>query len=204
MATLRESWSFSTGTLRGHEGTPLVFGSTMYIVTPFPNIAYALDLAAPVKPAVKWKFEPSPSPRAVGKACCDVVNRGWALVGDKLIYNLLDAHTVAVDINTGREVWRTKLDEVENGVTMTMSPLVIRDMVLVGNSGGEMGAHGWLAALDVNSGEVRWRAYATGPDSLVRIDAGYRPFHEWMRTPNSGMTSWPQEEWPSGGGASWG
>ncbi|MGH7636483.1 MAG: PQQ-dependent dehydrogenase, methanol/ethanol family [Gemmatimonadaceae bacterium] len=204
VGNLRESWSFSTGTLRGHEGTPLVAGSTMYIVTPFPNIAYALDLAAPVKPAVKWKFEPNPSPRAVGKACCDVVNRGWALAGDKLIYNLLDAHTVAVDVNTGREVWRTKLDEVENGVTMTMSPLVIRDMVLVGNSGGEMGAHGWLTALDVNTGQVRWRAYATGPDSLVRIDHTYRPFYEWMRTPNSGMTSWPQEEWPRGGGASWG
>jgi glucose dehydrogenase len=52
---LREAWTFSTGTLRGHEGAPLVVGSTMYIVTPFPNIAYALDLSADVQPSVKWK-----------------------------------------------------------------------------------------------------------------------------------------------------
>ena len=82
----------------------------MYIVTPFPNVAYALDLTKPGAP-IKWKFEPNPSPDAVGKACCDVVNRGWTLADGKLIYNLLDDHTVAVDTATGKEMWRTQLEE---------------------------------------------------------------------------------------------
>jgi lanthanide-dependent methanol dehydrogenase len=142
------AWTFSTGENRGHEGAPLVVGNTMYLVTPYPNVAYALDLTKP-PPHVKWRFEPNPAPIAIGKACCDVVNRGWAIGGGKLIYNLLDAHTVAVDLAAGRQTWRTKMDEVEHGVTMTMAPLVVKDMVLVGNSGGEMGVHGWIAALDV-------------------------------------------------------
>lgn len=200
---LREAWSFSTGTLRGHEGTPLVIGSTMFIVTPFPNISYALDLAAPVQPTIKWRHDPSPSNRAVGKACCDVVNRGWAYANGKLFYNLLDNHTIAVDTETGRELWRTKLDEVERGVTMTMPPLVVKGKVIVGNSGGEMGAHGWLAALDENTGELIWRAFATGADSLVRIDSTFRAPYDWMRGADLGERSWPQDEWARGGGASW-
>ncbi len=204
VTSLREAWSFSTGTLRGHEGTPLVIGSTMYVVTPFPNIAFALDLAAPVQPTLKWKHHPNPSPTAVGKACCDVVNRGWAYADGKLVHNLLDAHTIAIDAQTGKELWRTRMDEVENGVTMTMSPLVLKGKVLVGNSGGEMGAHGWLAALDLATGRELWRAYATGPDSLVLIDSTYQPFYPSMRRPNAGVTTWPAGEWARGGGASWG
>ena len=135
----------------------------MYVVTPYPNIAYALDLTKPGAP-IKWSFAPNPSPMAIGKACCDAVLRGWAYADGKLIYNLLDAHTVAVDAKTGKEVWRTKMDNVENGATMTMAATVFGDKVYVGNSGGEMGVHGWLAALDVKTGKELWRAYNTGPD----------------------------------------
>ncbi|HEX8271490.1 MAG TPA: PQQ-dependent dehydrogenase, methanol/ethanol family [Longimicrobiaceae bacterium] len=202
-ATLEMAWSFSDGTDYGHEGAPLVAGSTMYVVTPYPNVAYALDLTKPGAP-IKWKFEPNPAPMAVGKACCDAVNRGWHLADGKLIYNLLDAHTVAVDTATGREVWRTKMASVEDGVTMTMAPLVVRDRVLVGNSGGEMGAHGWLAALDVKTGRELWRAHSTGPDSVVRIGADFRPFYAWMRGRDLGATTWPGDAWRHGGGAVWG
>ena len=204
VARLRESWSFSTGTLRGHEGAPLVVGNTMFLVTPFPNTAYAIDLAAPVQPTVKWRFDPNPQQRAVGKACCDVVIRGWAYADGKLIYNLLDAHTVAVDAETGKEVWRTAMDDVGRGATMTMSPLVVGNKVLVGNSGGEMGVHGWLAALDVATGRQVWRAFATGPDSMVRLDSTFRPFYAHMKRPGLGISTWPPDEWGRGGGASWG
>jgi len=88
----------------------------------------------------------------VGKACCDAIIRGWAYANGKLIYNLLDDHTVAVDVKTGKEVWRTKMGNVENGETMTMSPFVVGNKVFVGNSGGELGKIGWLAALDVDTG----------------------------------------------------
>ena len=165
---LRIAWSFADGVLFGHEDAPLVIGDTMYIVTPYPNNAYALDLSKPGIP-VKWVFQPHPSLLAVGKACCDAVNRGAAFADGKLIYNLLDDHTVAVDAKTGKQVWRTKMDNVEDGVTMTMAPFVVGNHVLVGNSGGEMGVHGWLAALDVDTGKEQWRAYSRGPDTLVKI-----------------------------------
>lgn len=203
VARLEIAWTFSTGQTRGHEGTPLVIDNTMYLVTPFPNVAYALDLTQP-PPHLKWTFAPAPSDVAIGKACCDVVNRGWAYADGKLIYNLLDAHTVAVDVSTGREAWRTKMDEVTRGVTMTMAPLVVKDMVLVGNSGGEMGVHGWIAALDVRTGRERWRAFSTGPDSLVRIGPRFRPFYDYMKGKDLGVTSWPADAWRQGAGAVWG
>src|SRR5664279_4949837 len=168
VATLKIAWTFADGTQYGHEGAPLVVGDTMYLVTPYPNIAYALDLGKP-SPSVKWSFQPNPSPTAIGKACCDAVIRGWAYADGKLIYNLLDDHTVAVDAATGKEVWRTAMDSVKHGVTMTQSAFVADGKVFVGNSGGEMGVNGWLAALDVKTGKELWRAHAVGPDSDVRI-----------------------------------
>ena len=187
----------------GHEGAPLVVGDTMYLVTPYPNIAYALDLSKPGAP-IKWSFAPNPSPMAIGKACCDAVLRGWALADGKLIYNLLDAHTVAVDAKTGKEVWRTKMDNVENGATMTMSAAVYGGKVFVGNSGGELGVHGWLAALDVKTGKELWRAYNTGPDDQAKIGADYNPFYDWMKGKDLGATTWPQGMAVHGGSASWG
>jgi hypothetical protein len=97
---------------------------------------------------VKWKYEPQPARAAQGVACCDVVNRGAAYADGKVIYNTLDNHTVAVDAETGEEVWKTKLGDINRGESMTMAPLVVKDKVLVGNSGGEFGVRGWLTALD--------------------------------------------------------
>ena len=105
---LHASWTFSTGVLRGHEGQPLVVGNTMYVVTPYPNVSYALDLAAEGQP-LKWKVRPENSQTAVGLACCDVVNRGAAYADGKIFYNLLDGHTVAVDVATGALLWRTQM-----------------------------------------------------------------------------------------------
>jgi alcohol dehydrogenase (cytochrome c) len=201
--SLRMAWSFSDGTLFGHEGAPLVVGETMYLVSPFPNIAYALDLSKPGAP-IRWAYSPEPLPVAIGKACCDAVIRGWAFAEGRLVFNLLDAHTVAVDAKTGKELWRTRLARAEDGVTMTMSPLIARGKVFVGNSGGEMGAHGWLAALELTSGKELWRAFSTGPDSLVRIGPDFHPYYGWMRGKDLGATSWPSGAWRQGGGAVWG
>src|SRR5262249_15837638 len=100
VAKLRPAWTFSDGTQNGHEAAPLVSDNTMYLVTPFPNIAYALDLTKAGVP-IKWSFAPNPTPVSIGKACCDTVNRGGAYANGKIIFNLLDAHTVAVDAKTG-------------------------------------------------------------------------------------------------------
>jgi len=203
VAQLKMAWTFSDGAQFGHEGAPLVVGDTMYVVTPYPDIAYALDLSKPGAP-IKWSFAPNPAPMAVGKACCDAVLRGWAIAEGKLIYNLLDDHTVAVDLATGKEVWRTKLDNPENGTTMTMSAAVFGDKVYVGNSGGELGSHGWLAALDVATGRQIWRAYATGPDEAVKIGPDFKPYYSWMKGKDLGVASWPAGMWKHGGATSWG
>lgn len=158
---LKLAWSFSTGVERGHEAAPLVVGETMYVVTPYPNYLYALDLTKP-GPAVKWTFTPEPSPRSQGAACCDVVNRGAAFANGRIYFNTLDNYTIAVDAETGAEVWKTKLGDAEKGESMTMAPLVVKGKVLVGNSSADLGVRGWLTALDEGTGAVAWRAGAAG------------------------------------------
>ena len=202
-AGLEAAWTFSTGVLRGHEGQPLVIDNTMYLITPYPNVAYALDLTQPGYP-LKWKFRPENDPRAAGKACCDLVNRGASFADGKLVYNLLDGHTVAVDAATGAQLWRTKVVDVAIGATITMAPIVVKDMVIVGSSGGEMGVRGFLAALDLGTGKERWRAYNLGPDADVKITERFAPFYDHDRGVNLGATSWPGEAWKIGGGAAWG
>jgi outer membrane protein assembly factor BamB len=93
-----------------------------------------------------------------------LVNRGAAYAAGRIFYNTLDAHTVAVDAASGKELWKARVGDVNQGETVTMAPLVVKGKVLVGNSGGEMGVRGWLTALDANTGELAWRAYHTGPD----------------------------------------
>ena len=200
---LKAAWTFSTGVLRGHEGQPLVIDNTMYLITPYPNVAYALDLTQPGFP-LKWKFRPENDERATGKACCDLVNRGASFADGTLVYNLLDGHTVAVDAATGVQRWRTKVVDVATGETITMAPIIVKDMVIVGSSGGEMGVRGFLAALDLKTGAERWRAYNVGPDADVKITGRFTPFYDHDRGKDLGVTSWPGDAWKRGGAAAWG
>src|SRR5215207_2105266 len=203
VASLKLAWSFSTGVMRGQEAAPLVVGSTMYVVTPFPNTLYALDLTKPGAPT-KWKYEPKPLPAAQGVACCDVVNRGAAYADGRIFYNTLDNQTVAVDAQTGKELWKTKLGDINNGETITMAPLVVKGKVLVGNSGGEMGVRGWLTAVDAATGAIAWRAYHTGPDSLVLIGPRFKPFYKSDQGTDLGVKTWPPDKWKQGGAGAWG
>jgi lanthanide-dependent methanol dehydrogenase len=200
---LRAAWTFSTGVLRGHEGQPLVVGNTMYLVTPYPNVAYALDLTTPGSP-LRWKFRPENDQVAQGIACCDVVNRGASYADGKIVYNLLDGHTVAVEASSGKQLWRTRMGDVKRGETITMAPIVVKNKVLVGSSGGEMGVRGWIAALDLATGRELWRAFNIGPDADIKIGPRFKPFYAHDRGTNLGMSSWPGESWRIGGGAVWG
>src|SRR5262245_8064281 len=123
--SLKVAWTFSTGVLRGHEGGPLVVGSTMYVHTPFPNIVYALDLTKEGAP-VKWKYVPKQDPKVIPVACCDTVNRGLAYANGKIFQNQLDTTTVALDAETGRELWKVQQGDYRVGQTITSAPLVIR------------------------------------------------------------------------------
>jgi lanthanide-dependent methanol dehydrogenase len=199
---LRVAWTFSTGVSKGHEAAPLVVGDTMYVVTPYPNILYALDLKN--NGAVKWKFEPEPAAAAQGVACCDLVNRGCFFDNGKIFFNTLDDHVCAVDAATGKQTWKTKVGEINRGETITMAPLVVHDKVLVGNSGGEFGVRGCITALDANSGKIIWRAYSTGPDADCLIGPEFKPFYNGDRGKDLGVKSWPPERWQIGGGTVWG
>jgi alcohol dehydrogenase (cytochrome c) len=200
---LTMAWTFSTGVLHGHEAAPLVIGDTMYVVTPWPNILYALDLSN--DGAIKWVFKPHPSRAAQGVACCDVVNRGVAYADGKIFMNTLDDHTIAVDAKTGKQIWNTKVGDISTGETMTMAPLVVKNHVLVGNSGGELGVRGWLKSLDTDTGKVQWTAYSTGPDKDVLIGKDFDPPYPEDKGRNLGETSWPNKAaWEIGGGPVWG
>jgi PQQ-dependent dehydrogenase (methanol/ethanol family) len=200
---LQVAFTFSTGVNRGQEAAPIVVGSTMYVLSPYPNILYALDLAKPGAP-LKWQYNPKPEAAAQGVACCDVVNRGPTFSGGKIFYNTLDGNVVAVDAESGQEAWKTKVGNINIGETMTMAPLVAKDKVLVGNSGGEYGVRGWLKALDANSGKVVWTAYSTGPDKEVLIGASYKPFYDSDKGQDLGVKTWPPDAWQQGGGTVWG
>jgi PQQ-dependent dehydrogenase (methanol/ethanol family) len=200
---LHVAFTFSTGVTQGHEAAPLVVDHTMYVVTPYPNYLYALDLARPGAP-VKWKYDPKPVASAQGVACCDQVNRGAAYANGRIFYNTLDGHTVAVDAQTGKEIWKTKLGDINKGETLTMAPLVVKDKVLVGNSGGEMGVRGWVTALSTDNGQIAWKAYNTGPDTEVLIGPNFKPFYPQDQGKDLGVSTWPPDAWQTGGGTVWG
>lgn len=202
VAKLVEEFSYPTGTKASHEGGPLVVGSVMYLVTPYPDKLIALDLAHPGK--VLWTYTPSINGYARGVACCDVVNRGASYGAGKIVYNLLDGHTVAVDATKGTEIWSTKLADPTTGETLTGAPIIVGNNVIVGNAGGELGVRGWLQALDLSTGKVVWKAYATGPDTDVLIGSGFHPYYAKDRGKNLGETTWSGTAWQQGGGTSWG
>ena len=199
---LHPVWTFSTGVLAGHEGQPLVVNNTMYVVTPFPNVLYAFDLTKEGYP-LKWKYRPAVSPNAIGISCCDVINRGAFFADGKIIYNLLDGHTVAVDAATGREVWNTAFADVANGETTPMAPFVVKDRVIVGAAGGEFGIYGFVKALDLKTGEIVWTAHNIGPDAdmLVKADT-FKPHYD--KGTELGTSSWPKDGWKTGGAPVWG
>src|SRR6185369_16569725 len=117
---LHPVWTFSTGVLAGHEGQPLVVKDTMYVVTPWPNVLYAFDLTKEGYP-LRWKYRPEVSPNAIGISCCDSINRGAFYADGKIIYNLLDGHTVAIDAATGRELWKAQIADLGAGETTPMA-----------------------------------------------------------------------------------
>src|SRR5581483_8303620 len=200
---LQPQFSFSLAVNKGQEAAPIVADNTMYIVTAYPNYVYALDLAKPGAP-LKWKFSPWPVPASQGVACCDVVNRGGSVSHGKYIFNTLDGQTIALDVKTGKPVWRTQLGNINLGESITMAPVVADGRVYVGNSGGELGVRGWVIALDENSGKLLWKGWNTGPDKDVLIGPQFKPFYTSDQGTDLGVKSWPPDAWKIGGGNMWG
>jgi len=203
---LHVAWTMSTGTLRGHEGNPLVVGSTMYVHSSFPNKVYALDLTKPGAPQL-WQFTPEQSTDAIAIACCDVVNRGLAFdpKTNRLFIELLAGDVLALDAKTGKQAWRVKSVDFKKGETMTNAPMVVDDLLLTGISGGEFGVRGRITAFSTADGKEVWRTYSTGPDKDVGItDNTLKSPYASAQGKDLGVSTWQGDEWTRGGGTTWG
>ena len=199
---LQVAWTFSTGVLRGHEGAPLVIGDVMYVHGPFPNPVYALDLNHDGK--ILWKYEPRQDPNVIPVMCCDTVNRGLAYSDGKLFLNQADTTLVALDAKTGKVLWKVANGDPKKGETGTSAPLVVKDKVLVGISGGEFGVHCHLTAYDVKDGKVAWRAYSEGPDDQILVDPEKTTELGKPVGKDSSLKTWQGDQWKIGGGCTWG
>ena len=199
---LQVAWTFSTGVLRGHEGSPLVIGNMMYVHTPFPNIVYALDLANEGK--IVWKYEPKQDPDVIPVMCCDTVNRGVAYAEGKIFLHQADTKVVALDANSGEVVWEVQNGDPAIGETNTATVLPIKDKVIVGISGGEFGVRGSVTAYDIETGDVAWRGYSMGPDSDTLMDPELTTHLGEPVGVDSGINTWEGDQWKIGGGTTWG
>ncbi len=202
VANLQVAWTFSTGVLRGHEGGPLIINDVMYVHTPFPNIVYALDLNDDGK--VIWKYEPKQDPDTIPVMCCDTVNRGVAYGDGKIILHQADTTVVALDAKTGKEVWKVANGDATKGETGTAAPMVVKDKVIIGISGGEFGVRGSVTAYNLADGSMAWRGYSMGPDSDTLLDPEKTTHLGQPVGVDSGTATWEGDQWKIGGGTTWG
>ncbi len=203
-------WTFSTGALRGHEGGPLVVGGLIYIHTGYPHKVYALSQDTQ---SVVWEYQyaadaGTDQTQVIGVMCCDVVNRGLAYGDGKIFLAQGDATLIALDAKTGKLVWKVKNGDTKKGETNTNAPLVVKDKVITGISGGEYGVRGFLAAYNIKDGSLAWKAYSVGPDAEMKIDPDKTTtWTDGKVAPvgkDSSLKTWQGDQWKIGGGTTWG
>ncbi|WP_408647725.1 lanthanide-dependent methanol dehydrogenase XoxF5 [Xanthobacter dioxanivorans] len=199
---LQVAWTFSTGVLRGHEGSPLVVGDVMYVHTPFPNIVYALDLKNEGR--IIWKYEPKQDPNVIPVMCCDTVNRGLAYADGKVFLHQADTKVVALDAQTGKVAWSMVNGDPKRGETNTATVMPVKDKLIVGISGGEFGVRCHITAYDIATGKQAWRAYSMGPDSEILLDPEKTTDLGKPVGKDSSLKTWQGDQWKTGGGCTWG
>ncbi len=190
-------WSFSFGgeKQRGQQSQPLVHDGKMFVTASYSRI-YALDAKTGEK---LWKYEHR-LPDGI-MPCCDVINRGAALYGDLVIFGTLDAQLVALNKDTGKVVWKEKIEDYKAGYSFTAAPQIVKGLVITGNSGGEFGIVGRVDARDAKTGKLVW----TRPVVEGHMGYKYGPEGEKIENGISGTTNatWPGDLWKTGGAAPW-
>jgi PQQ-dependent dehydrogenase (methanol/ethanol family) len=151
-----------------------------------------------------WKYEPQQDPDVIPIMCCDTVNRGVAYGNDTIFLNQADTTVVALDAQTGEVKWTAVNGDPTKGESMTATPMVVKDKVIVGISGGEFGVRGHVTAYDIETGEQVWRAYSTGPDEEMLVDPQTTTHLGEPIGENSSLDSWEGDQWQIGGGTTWG
>jgi quinohemoprotein ethanol dehydrogenase len=167
VGTLGLGWTYAMRDGRGVEATPLMVGDTLYVTSAW-SLVYALDA---ITGAERWVFDPKVDRSIGAKACCDVVNRGVAYAGGRIFVAALDGRLIALDAKTGAKLWSTQtIDDPQSNYVITGAPRVAKGLVLIGNSGADLGVRGYMGAYDAETGKLVWRFYtvpgnpAKGPD----------------------------------------
>ena len=186
------AWAFSLGgeKQRGQETQPLIYDGMMYITGSYSRL-YAIDVKTG---AEVWQYD-ARLPEGI-LPCCDVVNRGAAIYGDKIFFGTLDARIVALNMKTGDVVWRKKIANYKAGYSYTAAPIIVNGLIITGNSGGEFGIVGEVQARDTETGELVW----TRP--VIEGHMGTFKGKESTMTGKLNAT-WPGDMWKTGGGATW-
>ncbi|MFZ5965002.1 PQQ-dependent methanol/ethanol family dehydrogenase [Thalassococcus sp. BH17M4-6] len=186
------AWAFSLGgeKQRGQETQPLIYDGVMYITGSYSRL-YAIDVMTGKE---LWQYD-ARLPEGI-LPCCDVVNRGAAIYGDKIFFGTLDARIVALDLKTGDVVWRDKIADYKAGYSYTAAPLIVDGLIITGNSGGEFGIVGEVQARDADTGDLVW----TRP--VIEGHMGTLNGEESTMTGTLNAT-WPGDMWKTGGGATW-
>jgi alcohol dehydrogenase (cytochrome c) len=153
VADLELKWVFQAQSLESFETSPLVVDGVMYL-TEAPNTAVALDARTG---RVFWRYQYNPS--VDSRPCCGRVNRGLAMLGETLFMATIDAKLIAIDAVTGQPLWQKTIADPTAGYAMTLAPLIVKDLVLIGVAGGEYGIRGFIAAHDARTGEEVWKFY---------------------------------------------
>ena len=210
---LNLAWAQSSGTLRGHEGQPLVIEDVggkpvMFLESGWPNIVQALDLSDPDHPVQLWTYTKTSGrdESAVPRACCDTVNRGLSYASGKLVFGTLDGYVIALDAVTGKEAWVVKHAFPAKGETITPAPIIANDKVIIGFGGDEFAARGRVAAYNLADGKKVWECHSTGSDADVCLTAKTNKAHPEYGTAGKdlGIHTYPGDEWQRGGGSAWG
>ncbi|MDO9337514.1 MAG: PQQ-dependent dehydrogenase, methanol/ethanol family [Caulobacter sp.] len=184
------AWSFDLPENRGIEATPLVADGVMYTTSAW-SVVRAFDAKTG---KLLWEHNPA-VPRSTGvKACCDSVNRGVALWGDKVFYGTLDGRLEALDAKTGKLVWSKVTVDQSKPYTITGAPRVVKGKVLIGNGGAELGVRGYLSAYDANTGDMAWRFYTVPGEKDSDGAASDKAMKDIARK------TWNGEFWKVGGG----
>ena len=189
---LLPAWAFSFGgeKQRGQETQPLVYDGIMYVTGSYSRL-YAIDIKTGEE---IWQYD-ARLPEGI-LPCCDVINRGEAIYGDRIYFGTLDATIVALDLKTGDVVWRDRIGDYRAGYSMTAAPLIVKGLVITGNSGGEFGVVGEVQARDAETGDVIW----TRPVIEGHIGTYKGAPSSMTGTENA---TWPGDLWQTGGGATW-
>jgi alcohol dehydrogenase (cytochrome c) len=197
VANLVPAWSFSFGgeKQRGQESQPLVHNGTIFVTGSYSRL-FAIDARTGAK---KWEYDHR-LPEGI-MPCCDVVNRGAALYDNLIIFGTLDAQLIALDQDSGKLVWKEKLDDYQGGYSFSAAPLIAKGLVITGVSGGEFGISGRVEARDAKTGKMVWMR------PTVEGQMGYKWDASGAKAENgvSGDVNktWPGDLWKTGGAATW-